>query len=63
MLVDIDTQKQADFQSQYKQLCKSQGVFKFQQLEKDQASVLSRSSGYSIELVKSFETSIKIGRS
>lgn len=57
----MDAQKQADFHEQFKQLHKSHGVFKIQQLEKDQTAYLSKETGITGEDAKAFDTSIKIG--
>ncbi len=60
-MTSMEIQYQVDFQSQFAQLWKTQGVFKLQQLDKDQTKHLTRLSGFSENLIKSFETSLKIG--
>ena len=59
--MDIDNEKQEVFQAQYAMFSKTQGVFKFQQLDKEQTKSLMRQSGLGEQPVKSLETSIKIG--
>ena len=59
--MDIDNEKQEVFQAQYAMFSKTQGVFKFQQLDKEQTKHLMKQSGLGEQPVKSLETSIKIG--